>query len=254
MKSDTSSVKRATDASKFQKIMEWLSPCTFEEHQERIKFIPGTGGWLFTSDRYQVWESGQDRWLWCHGMRSAGKTFLAAQTVNELRATHRALSDVLVLVAFCSFTSSESQSVENILGALVKQVAQKHNKVLAALESKYHEQFERKKQLCIEELVNVLDQALVQHSPSCIVIDALDELYDNEKRHALLKALDCLQSEPRIMVTSCKLETIEDTMGKRSQKHLEIMAQPEDVEMYAQRRIQLSEEFGKIVNGRPGVI
>lgn len=253
MRSDISSVKRATDASEFHRIMEWLSPCIFEEHQESLEVTPGTGGWFFKSDPYNRWKSGQDRWLWCHGVPGAGKTFLAAQTVNELRHTHGESIDAQILVAFCTFTSLESQSVENILGALVKQAAQKHNVVPAALRSEYHKKFVQKKKLRLEELVDVLEQALAQYSPSFIVIDALDELYDDTKRHALLRALDSLRCQPKVMVTSRRVENIEQTMRKLSQNQLEIATKPEDVDTYVQRRID-SSGLHRIVDGRPDVI
>ncbi|KAH7394274.1 ankyrin repeat-containing domain protein [Phaeosphaeria sp. MPI-PUGE-AT-0046c] len=108
------------------------------EMRSNITATQGTGGWFFTSKPFTAWIHGNDRWLWCHGIPGVGKTFLASSTVTELQRMH--MSDhALVLVLFCSYDTVDSQSVENLVASLLKQVVQSRKSVPHKLQEKFKE-------------------------------------------------------------------------------------------------------------------
>jgi ankyrin repeat protein len=212
MRGDLSAVKNKIDEGHFKEVMDWLSPCNFRQKQESITASPGTGTWFFNSEEFQSWHTGDDRWFWCYGIPGAGKTFLAASTVNELRRVHQ-FDGALVLVIFCSFNSAESQSIENLISSLLKQIAQTQMSIPEGIEKLFKKHYASETRPTLGELHGLLSQVMAKSTKAFILVDALDELADDLKRTLLLDSLFKLKSKPKIMLTSRKIASIENRFG-----------------------------------------
>ncbi len=57
-------------------ISRWLkgADSTTNHNAARKKHEPGTGDWLFNSDKFQAWTDGDGNFMWLHGIPGAGKT------------------------------------------------------------------------------------------------------------------------------------------------------------------------------------
>jgi hypothetical protein len=207
-----SEVKKAIDDTKFKEIIDWLSPCNFRQKQESITAAPGTGSWFFKSNQFESWRSGDDRWMWCYGNPGAGKTYIASSTVNELRRLHKT-DKALVLVAFCSFDSADSQSIDHLVTALLKQVVQARMELPENLEALYRKHRTDDTRPPLADVCNILGKAMSQSPKTYIVLDALDEMTDEGKRLTLLETIYKLEGKAKIMVTSRKIESIANRFG-----------------------------------------
>jgi Cdc6-like AAA superfamily ATPase len=212
MKDDLTVVKQSVVISEFKEIIDWLSPLNFREKQGNITSAPGTGSWFFNSDEFQSWRTGDDRWLWCYGIPGAGKTFIASNTVNELRRNHGS-DQALILVAFCSYDTPDTQSIDNLLLSLLKQVVQLRQSLPGNLQRLFKEHSALGTRPKMEEFVKILGDAVAESPKTYIIIDALDEILDDRKRVDLLEALFELKGKPKIMVTSRKIESVANRFG-----------------------------------------
>lgn len=297
MREDVSAVRKTISESAFREIIDWVSPLNFREKQDNITPTPGTGGWFFNSEEFKAWESGEDRWLWCYGTPGAGKSYIAASAVSELRRLHES-DGTLVLVAFCSYDTADSQSVDNLIASLLKQVVQIVSALPSTLQNLFHKHVNRGSRPKLSEFCDILGDAILRSRQTYIVLDALDEIADESKRIALLDTLYNLTGKPKVMVTSRKIENIANRFGfpldgnhcsgcerKRLEyyyhcedcvgfDHCEdckeegerkghvfvkqyssikkrIAAQPEDLESYVNRRIEIEEDLRQIVERHP---
>jgi hypothetical protein len=64
-------IDTSTDEER-QKILKWLSPLNPFARQDEIfsKRQPGTGTWLLDSSEFKKWKSGEEKSLWCFGIRT----------------------------------------------------------------------------------------------------------------------------------------------------------------------------------------
>lgn len=212
MQEDTSAVKKIATDNQFKDIIDWLSPLNFRQKQENITGTPGTGGWFFKEEEFELWDSGKEPWLWCYGIPGAGKTVLVSTTVDELRRLHEK-ENAVVLVAFCSFDNSDSQSVDFLISSFLKQIIQIRMSVPDQLQALYHKHLADNTRPPLSEICNILGDSLSSYDKSYIVLDALDELNDDSKRLTLLETIKGLKGSPRLMVTSRRLESIASRFG-----------------------------------------
>jgi hypothetical protein len=63
-------------AAQRTQIVDWFSPINFFLQQADILRAreAGTGGWLLMEPRFEEWEFGSGRTLWCHGIRTCHLT------------------------------------------------------------------------------------------------------------------------------------------------------------------------------------
>ncbi|KAJ8107153.1 hypothetical protein OPT61_g9064 [Boeremia exigua] len=212
MRADVSQVKQAVTDSQLKALLDWLSPLNCREKQSNITATPGTGGWFFNSKPFKGWTSGNNRWLWCHGIPGAGKTFLASNTVTELQQVHQP-DQTLVLVLFCSYDTADTQSVDNLVASLLKQVVQSHQSVPQKLQDRYKEHSTAGTKPKLVEIIDILNGVLAVVPKTYIIIDALDELTEESKRTTILDIMYQLQGRPKIMVTSRQVESIASRFG-----------------------------------------
>ncbi|KAF1993467.1 hypothetical protein P154DRAFT_582763 [Amniculicola lignicola CBS 123094] len=228
---DQGYVERMTiDEEKFRKIIDWLSPCNFVQKQEVITDTPGTGSWFFASDEFESWLSGSTRWLWCHGIPGAGKTFIASKAVCELQKMHES-EDTSVLIAFCSFDSPESQSIDHLVTALLKQIVQTRMVLPEGLEDMYSKHRACNTRPKIANVCLILGEAISRSTKVFIILDALGELPDDARRLNLLNILHGLKGNAKVLTASRKIESI---AGRFSQEDIACDGcEKEDLDTYS---------------------
>ena len=208
-------MKKTADDSKFKEIIDWLSPLNFAQKQEAITVAPGTGAWFFESEEFKLWHTDNYRWLWCYGIPGAGKTFIASNTANELRRLYKP-DEVLVLSVFCSFDMADSQSIDNLVASLLKQIIQIRMGLPKKLDDLYTKHLTRNTRPKLNEICEILSEAMSRSPKTFIILDALDELTNEPSRMTLLETLFKLDGRPKIMVTSRQIESIANRFGDRN--------------------------------------
>lgn len=141
-------------------------------------------------------------------MPGAGKTYLASIAVEHLRAIHER-KNVAVLVIYCGYNEEKSQSVENLIAALIKQILQIRPKISKELKAA-HENHGRTGVFPSQHaLMDLFRDELKQFDKCFLIVDALDEMQEESKRLQLLHEIS-RNRKVNIMVTSRPLEAIND--------------------------------------------
>ena len=169
MREDGLARKKADENNWFKDIVDWLSPLNFRQKQENITGAPGTGEWFFREEEFQHWESGPDSWLWCYGIPGAGKTVLASTTVDELRRLHEK-EKAVVLIAFCSFDSPDSQSVDLLIASFLKQIFQIRGSITNEVEDLYNLYFLEGTRPSLPEICKLLDAVLSEYEKATLFL------------------------------------------------------------------------------------
>src|SRR5947207_3898983 len=91
----TSAIRDAQSLQRHYTIMEWLSPIDFPAQQHDIitQRQEGTGQWFIDTPEFKRWLHGYDKTLFCPGIPGAGKTMMAAITIDHLLGI-RGCSDI----------------------------------------------------------------------------------------------------------------------------------------------------------------
>ncbi|KAJ7193741.1 ankyrin repeat-containing domain protein [Mycena pura] len=179
--------QKTLDAQR-QEILDWISPLDFLQRQADIFGIwqPGTGEWLLATPRFKQWESGYQKFLWCRGIPGAGKTVIASRVVNYLNNGTQN-SNIGVACIYLNHKETESQTVQNLLGALLKQLVFR-KPIGAVLHNSYELHLEQQTKPSLDELLELLKSALTEYLKAYLIIDGLDE-YPEKERNVLLRYL-----------------------------------------------------------------
>ena len=113
-----------------------------------------------------------------------------------------------VLVIYCGYNDAKSQSVDNLIASLIKQILQLSPNVSKELQGLYktHSRIEIFPSLQI--LTDSLRAEIAKFDKCFIIVDALDEIPDESTRLLLLETLT--HGKVNIMVTSRPLDSIRD--------------------------------------------
>ena len=101
----------------------------------------GTGQWFLQRDDFKTWTTCDETTLWCPGNPGAGKTFLALIVVEHMNSTRQSAQSA-ILVVYCGYNDARSQSVDNLIAALIKPILQIRPNVRKELK-KLHEMHSR---------------------------------------------------------------------------------------------------------------
>lgn len=146
----------------------------------------------------------------CPGIPGAGKTFLASIAVDYLIRTLK-WHNVAVLVIYCGYNDAKSQSIDNLIACLIKQILQLRSDVSKELHELYKNHAKTEVFPSLEKLTGILRTEIAKFDKCFIVVDALDEILDESKRLLLLETLT--YGRVNIMVTSRPLDSIRDLFG-----------------------------------------
>lgn len=145
--------------------------------------------------------------LWCPGIPGAGKTFLASIVVDHLRKRDKKTNTIL-LVLYCGYNEAKSQSIDNLVAALIKQILQNRPVIGKELKEMYKTSTRTDVFPSLQELTKILLIELAHFDSCYIIVDALDEIFDEASRLSLLETL--VQCKANILVTSRPLNSIRE--------------------------------------------
>ncbi|KAK0760932.1 hypothetical protein N5P37_005873 [Trichoderma harzianum] len=231
-----SNLKSNLDNDMDFRILEWVTPINYGPQQSDFlrRREPGTGQWLIDSREYQAWLGARKQTLFCPGIPGAGKTILTSIVVDHLERTYRTDPTIRIAYIYCNYRRQEEQSIEKLLGSLLKQLSQGENCIPNCLRGFYKQHLEKRTQLSLLEIQTALQSAAENYSTVFIVIDALDECQNLDgSRQKLLTELFSLQEKSgcNLFMTSRVIPEIVDRFNETSML-LEIRASTEDIETY----------------------
>ena len=210
-------VNDALASQKVKAIIDWLTPLNFLARQESIikDRSKGTGQWFLESETFDRWRSGEDLILWCPGIPGAGKTFLASIVIEKLRELYQE-QNVAVFMLYCNYNDPETQAVQPLIASLLKQHIQRRSVVDKKLGELHEAHYKKETRPTLEDLKDLLDNALSQYDRTFIVLDALDEMLDEKSRIDLVNCLRPLKQKTSLLVTSRPMPAIRQMFDQSS--------------------------------------
>ena len=207
-------VNDALQSQKIKAIIEWLTPLNFLARQESIlkDRSKGTGAWFLESETFDRWRSGDDLVMWCPGIPGAGKTFLASIVIDKLRELYRG-QNIAVFMLYCNYNDPETHTVQPLIASLVKQYIQDRFVVDQSLEELHEAHYKKETRPTMEELKNLLEAAIQQYDKTFIVLDALDEMPNEQYRSDLVNTLRGFKQKSNLLVTSRPMPAIKQIFG-----------------------------------------
>ncbi|KAL8834565.1 MAG: hypothetical protein Q9170_003693 [Blastenia crenularia] len=227
-------------------MLQWVSPLDFHlvQTDSLHRRQHHTGDWILQEPTFHKWASGDLATLCCEGIPGAGKTVIAAIVVDCLRGQSGAkaganhLEDSTVSYLYCMFKDRDSQTAENLVGSIVKQITQNYPKNLFPLvRHLYQAHRDMHDRPLLTELVSILGEMLRSFQRNYIVMDALDECTD-ETRGALFDSLELLQENASLkVILTARPGTLTEIEAVGRTGFIEIRAHDEDIKEYLSARI-----------------
>ena len=120
-------------------IIDWLSPLSFQARQSEMynhcmQQNVSTPS-LLKSPEFDAWTSGPPWMLRCVGEPGAGKTFLCALVIERLQSIFKN-RNVPVLCIYLNYKESGIQTLDNLIGSLLKQLLQHPHAEFQSVEAK----------------------------------------------------------------------------------------------------------------------
>ncbi|KAJ7589260.1 hypothetical protein C8J56DRAFT_784837, partial [Mycena floridula] len=235
---------------KHKEFLEWISKLDFQATQNETfaKHATGTGDWFLKQQEFVDWKDGKTKFLWCPGIPGAGKTILSSIIVEHLRSAILQ-PKIAVICIYCDYRQQEAQNPIQLLGSVLKQLAQQHPVLsdhLLALHKKY---LSRGDHPSIDELFKALQAEVSLYSQVYIVVDALDESSESNKAQELFfpnhQGLWSLADHVHLLVTSRDIPSISQEFDNTPR--ISIEAHKEDLETYIRGRIATDKKLKGLV-------
>jgi hypothetical protein len=261
---DTQAIRTGVDAiqqdqnrQQLDNILEWISSTDFPAQQ--ADFIArrqdGTGLWFLDSPEFSRWIHGSNQTLFCPGIPGAGKTIMAATTIDYLSRTLPS-NTIGVAYIYCNYKAKADQNATNLLAAILKQLVRARPSIAEPVTRLYNDPNRTKPSL--EEILSALQSILTNYSSVYIVVDALDECQEKDgTRSQLLAKLRDLQrnADMRLMVTSRFIPDIENEF--KLALRLEVRASDADVKRFVMGQmyrlpkcVQRDDELRRVVQDK----
>ncbi|EAT79858.1 hypothetical protein SNOG_12560 [Parastagonospora nodorum SN15] len=242
MQADLESIQQGLDRAQLDALKAWISPIDFLAQQSDIlrHRHQNTGQWFLSAPEFTDWLDGatSNRTLFCPGMPGAGKTMLAAVTVDHLVTSVRT-STTGVAWLYCSYKSRIEQNVEALLEAILQQLVLANTPGVVQLAKQLQQHHNtRGSRPTKDELLETLQTSSAQLTRFYIVIDALDECaVENGTRRQLSACLAQMRNSTDVclMVTSRHIPDIVQEF--RDALKIEIRARDEDIKPFIQGQL-----------------
>jgi hypothetical protein len=234
-------IQQDQNRHRHDEVLEWISPTDFPAQQSDFiaRKQEGTGLWFLESTVFMEWIHGSKKTLFCPGIPGAGKTMMAAITIDYLLRTVQR-NNISVAYLYCNYKAQADQTTTNLLAAILKQLVQAQLSMLKPVVCLYDHHASRGTKPSLEEIFSALQSVLASHSSVYLVVDAFDECSDKEGvRSQLLDKLHALQSKTdlHLMVTS---RFIPEIINKfHSVPTLEVRANEVDIKQFVKGQIYL---------------
>ncbi|KAL8658442.1 MAG: hypothetical protein Q9202_007559 [Teloschistes flavicans] len=267
---DVRGLRESQLAKEAEQTLQWVSSLDFKLTQNDTlhRRHADTGNWILREPSFIAWANGETDTFCCEGIPGAGKTIIASIVVDHLKRqpdlrfnTKRriessiGLPDSSVTCIYCSYKERNTQTAENLVGSVIKQLAENYPKSLFPLVSEvYQARTIAHQRLSLADCVSLLGSMLQCFRQSYIVVDALDECAADVKDE-LMNSLESLQQVCglKIMVT-LRPDTTIASLDAATTKFLEIRAQQADIRKYLTARIASERRSFTIIRGKPDMV
>jgi hypothetical protein len=175
-------------------VLNWLSPLEFHSRQQAVleKRCGETAGWILEDERFVRWcdaADGESNGLWCQGQSKwimldtrhwlmmpvgSGKSVITSVVIDHLQRESSG-NDIAVIYLYCDWQDSEAQSVENLIGCLLKQAVETSPKIPRMVDEAFAKHKKGKTSLTLPESTAMLRETCTSFGRVYFAIDALDE-------------------------------------------------------------------------------
>ena len=145
-------------------------------------------------------------------------------------------NEIAVTCIYCSYKEQENQSTGNLIASILKQLLQLRAEIPSEIVNLHQRHLTKQTRPTLDEISNLLKSEISSRKSVFIVVDALDELSENDNiRDNFISELRSIQGDVRLMITSRHLTTIEREFEQAGR--IEILASDEDIKLYLKARI-----------------
>ncbi|KAH6908086.1 ankyrin repeat-containing domain protein [Coprinopsis sp. MPI-PUGE-AT-0042] len=230
----------ASGGQQVAKMLKWLSPINFRlAFEENLtKWTPGTGSRVLKSDSFERWLHAKNVVLCGTGMPGAGKTVLASLIISTISKPN----GQLVAFIYCRYT--EPLSVQDILAAVIRQILEDHQQLVALLRPLFDHHSLRNTRPTQGDLLGLLKTISVSFPTAHFLLDGLDEAHP-DIQYELVKALDSLGGN--LMITSRPIPLLKQVLPDAI--FFDVIADKDDIASLVSQRIEMNPAFLELLTG-----
>ncbi|KAI5837913.1 hypothetical protein DFP73DRAFT_580864, partial [Morchella snyderi] len=228
------------------KVLGWISNMSFKEHHILVNSLrhPDTGKWLLEKESFCNWRKPDSKSLfWLHGPPGCGKTFLSSNVIDLMSPKY---NEHCIAYFYCNYKESGRREPESILRSIVKQICLQSptSSLPEPLLSIYRQRVKDNdlgRNLDIGEIKDLLVKLCGGFLQTAIVIDALDECYEETRR----KILDILKHmldptlNAKIFVTSRNDADLRRALEGSPDVFIQERDNTEDINLYINSEIEV---------------
>jgi hypothetical protein len=152
--------------------------------------------------------------------------------------------DIAVACIFCNYNEQSTQSLEELVASILKQIIQYHPLASESIKAFCEEFRDKRRRPRLNNLIDALRSEIQTFSKVFFVIDALDECPEDYQGR-LIAVFESISSTVYLMVTSRPLDLIKQQF--QSACHLDINAEDGDVRKYINNRIRRGQTKNEIL-------
>ena len=250
---DIGSIQSQSQKSSEQDFLQKVSTLDFHSIQKHAysKRHGSTGQWLLETEKFRTWFEGKGNpVLWCPGNPGAGKTVLTSIAVNYVAESTRG-KDTAIIYVYCDYKNSLTQSVNALLGSLLRQLVEQTPRVESVAEiSIFLNEKAKHRDPTEAELFNWICTVSKDFNDVYIFVDALDECRELSRDALLLRLQQFSQlNQTHLLLTSRFNIDVKSRLQNMSR--IEIAASAADIETYLHSEIQKSSRLALFVRREP---
>jgi hypothetical protein len=155
--------------------------------------------------------------------------------VDRLRDQFKDRDDVGIACIYCNYKDRPIQTLDNLIASLWMQLAHDLGSLDRGVKDLYKSHIEKSTRPTRGELVKVLQSEVSRYAKVFVIVDALDEISEDQARTNLVTQIHSLRPTVNLMVTSRFLSPIAGLFENANQ--LEVSASVDDVRKYVEGRI-----------------
>lgn len=210
------------------KIQKWLSPTEFSSESSDFNkhlrsYVPKTGEWLRSSDRFTQWHQQGNTALWVNGIPGSGKSVVAATLIRDFVNVENAP----VLFFFFRHANLANRTPQQMTRDWLSQLLE-HSPLLQSLLKDLMEKHPRHGDVAFDHLWECICSATSNMRKVYCVADALDEM-EKGNDWFLVKLIELGQQKP---------STLKVVTTSRQSPHIEaVFKRPFVVDINLSRRL-----------------
>ncbi|KAF3934704.1 hypothetical protein ABW20_dc0105650 [Dactylellina cionopaga] len=223
-------------------INRWLSPPdpSINYNEALRRRHKGSGGWFLRCDAFNEWKKRQNSFLWLHGIPGCGKTILSSTIIENL-SSHQPL-----LYFYFDFTDANKQTFEKMIRSLIGQLYYQCAHASPQLDVLFSSCKGGHEQPTCQQLCEIFSRMVEQAKEIWLVLDALDESSEEERKESSMWMRGILASSERwnvhLIMTSRPENDIKNSVMDFSDTsgivHIQSDSTTDDISAYVRWRIR----------------